>query len=137
MPICPRASSRFDMPQCPLRAWNAQQLQEFLATARSHRLFPALWLAANTGMRRSELLGLRWEDVNLESSRLGVSRALVSMAYELHDSPGRTRSSRFGDVGLSRHSVRMLWIVRLGPRGSDEPSPQRGQPVSPVAGDQV
>jgi hypothetical protein len=47
------------MPQCQLRTWNAQQLQELLATARSHRLFLALWLAANTGMRRSEFLGLR------------------------------------------------------------------------------
>jgi integrase len=55
---------------------------------------PAFWLAANTGMRRSELLGLRWGDVDLESSRLGVNRALVSVAYELHDSPGKTRSSR-------------------------------------------
>ena len=44
-------------PQSPLRAWNAKQLQEFLATARSHRLFPAFWLAANTGMRRSEPSG--------------------------------------------------------------------------------
>jgi len=94
-------------PQSPLRAWNAQQLQEFLATARSHRLFPAFWLAANTGMRRSELLGLRWGDVDLESSRLGVTRALVSVAYELHDSPGKTRSSR-RSVDLDARTVEVL-----------------------------
>jgi len=109
-------------PQSPLRAWNAQQLQEFLATARSHRLFPAFWLAANTGMRRSELLGLRWGDVDLESSRLGVHRALVSVAYELHDSPGKTRSSR-RSVDLDARTVEVLRAWR------DERRLESGRPI--------
>ena len=78
-----------------------------MATARSHRVFPAFWLAANTGKRRSELLGLRWGDVDLESSRLGVNRSLVSVAYELHDSPGKTRSSR-RSVDLDARTVEVL-----------------------------
>jgi integrase len=45
-------------------------------------------------MRRSELLGLRWEDIDLNAGHLAISRALVSVAYQLHDSPGKTRSSR-------------------------------------------
>jgi integrase len=47
-------------PTNQLRSWNLQQLEGFLIAARPHRLFPAFWLAVTTGMRRSELLGLRW-----------------------------------------------------------------------------
>jgi integrase len=44
---------------CPeQRCWTAAELQRFPATAASHRLHPAMWLAATTGMRRGELLGL-------------------------------------------------------------------------------
>ena len=30
-----------------------------------HRLFPAFWLLAAKGMRRSELLGLCWDEIDL------------------------------------------------------------------------
>ena len=39
------------------------------AAAAGHRLFPALWVLAATGMRRSELLGLRWNDIDLDTRR--------------------------------------------------------------------
>ena len=65
-------------------AWNADQLARFLTLARTDTHFSALWLAANTGMRRGEVLGLRWGDLDLESARLSVNRSLISVAYELH-----------------------------------------------------
>lgn len=40
--------------------WTAAQLQEFLTFCRTHRAHSALWVTANTGMRRGEVLGLRW-----------------------------------------------------------------------------
>jgi hypothetical protein len=61
-------------------AWNAQQLRAFLAGISESRFFAAFWLAANTGMRRGELLGLRWGDVDLDARRLCVNRSLVSAA---------------------------------------------------------
>ena len=62
-----------------LIVWTAQELQTFLRAAAGHRLFPALWLAAMTGVRRSELLGLRWTDLDIERSRLSVNRGLVTL----------------------------------------------------------
>jgi integrase len=46
-----------------MRVWDADQLREFLDRIQPHRLHPAYYLAANTGMRRGEVLGLRWRDV--------------------------------------------------------------------------
>jgi integrase len=37
-------------------SWTAEELRAFLRGAAGHRFFPALWVAAFTGMRRGELL---------------------------------------------------------------------------------
>lgn len=44
------------------QAWTGDELQAFLRAAAGHRLFAHLWVLAFTGMRRNELLGLRWDD---------------------------------------------------------------------------
>jgi len=81
-------------PKRVVRAWTAAQLLAFLEAARPHRLFTAFWLAATTGMRRSELLALRWEDLDADAGTISVHRALVSVAYELHETHGKTSTAR-------------------------------------------
>jgi hypothetical protein len=54
------------IPEVETQPWTASQLQAFLRAAAGHRLFPAFWLLAATGMRRNEVLGLRWADVDFE-----------------------------------------------------------------------
>ncbi len=59
------APKRRPLASAEQRAWNAQRLKEFLEVATDHRLSATFWLAANTGMRRGELLGLRWSDIDI------------------------------------------------------------------------
>jgi integrase len=47
------------IPKVEQRSWTTEELEAFLRAAAGHRLFPALWVSAFTGMRRNELLGLR------------------------------------------------------------------------------
>lgn len=82
------------IPKVEQRAWSAEELQAFLRAASGHRLFAAFWLAANTGVRRSELLGLKWADVDFEAGTMSVNRGVVAVAYEVHESRGKTRNSR-------------------------------------------
>src|SRR5215213_3787957 len=57
-----------------VQAWTAGELNRFLEQAHGDRLF-ALWrLAATTGMRRGELLGLVWRNVDLEGRRVSVEQ---------------------------------------------------------------
>jgi len=52
-------------------------------------------LAATTGMRRGELLGLRWQDVDLDAGRLRVERqALPTPGRVTFGSPKSKRSRR-------------------------------------------
>jgi integrase len=50
--------------------------RRLLTTIHGERLEAFYVLALATGLRRGELLGLRWEDVDLESRQLHVRRAL-------------------------------------------------------------
>ncbi len=76
------------------RSWTADELATFLAAARSQRLYPALHLAAYTGMRRSEVAGLKWSDLDRTNQRLSISRTLQSLAGQPVEFPVKTRTSR-------------------------------------------
>lgn len=82
------------IPKVEPQAWTAPELGALLREAAGHRLFPALWLLANTGLRRSELLGLQWDDVDLDAATLSINRGLVSIGYGVHESRGKTSNSR-------------------------------------------
>jgi len=106
-----------------IRAWDAEQLSMFLDAIRSHRLHPAFHLTAHTGMRRGEVLGLRWSDIDLGAGRLSVRQALVSIAYEVQVSDVKTGSGR-RTIDLDPGTVDVLkaWrIERAEEKGAIEP----------------
>lgn len=92
-PPRPRASGANE-----ISFWEPHQLREFLESVRGHRLEAAWHLAAMTGMRRGEILGLRWKDVDLEASRISVRQALVSVGYEVITSSPKSHQARVIDL---------------------------------------
>jgi integrase len=66
-----------------MRIWTAEQLRGFLDHVQGDRLVAAWHLLATTGMRRGELLGLRWLDVDLDAGFLSVRQTRVSVDYEV------------------------------------------------------
>jgi integrase len=50
-------------------AWNAREAITFLRSARAHRLYAAGVLVLVLGLRRGEILGLRWQDVDFEAGQ--------------------------------------------------------------------
>ena len=54
-----------------MHVWSPEQLRTFLDHARKDPLYAAWLLFATTGMRRGEVAGLRWPDVDLEAGRPG------------------------------------------------------------------
>jgi integrase len=107
------------IPKVEPQAWNAQQLQAFLQAAAGHRLFPAFWMLAATGMRRSELLGLRWDDVDFKTSRVSVNRGLVAVGYELRESRGKTSNSRRA-IDLDPTTIKVMKAWRDWQRAEQE-----------------
>lgn len=77
-----------------IHVWDAADLRRFLAATTDHR-HHTLWLvAAKTGMRRGELMGLRWHDVDIDRSTISIRRALVVVGWDLQLSDAKTASGR-------------------------------------------
>ncbi|MCU1399648.1 MAG: Tyrosine recombinase XerC [Acidimicrobiales bacterium] len=112
------------------RVWNAQQLGTFLASARDHRYHAAIWVTANTGMRRGEILGLRWGDVDFDTSHLAVTRSLVSVGYELHETRGKSRTAR-RPINLDPRTLEILHDWRQH-RANEDPEFDRDNPDAHV-----
>jgi integrase len=88
-------------------AWTATELKRFLEHVRDDRLF-ALWrLAATTGMRRGELLGLTWRWVDLDGGRLSVEQQLMPTKGGPSFGPPKSARSR-RTVALDPETVAAL-----------------------------
>ena len=90
-----------------IKYWTAEQLRTFLDQVKGSRAFAALFVSAHTGMRRGELLGLRWSDVHLDDARLSVQQALISVAYEMQLSDVKTGAGR-RTIDLDERTVELL-----------------------------
>jgi integrase len=107
------------------RSWTAAELADFLQAAHSQRLYPALHLAAFTGMRRGEVVGLRWSDVAESAKRLSISRTLQSVAGQPVEFDVKTRTSR-RCIDLDGKTIKVLarWRRQLDrdglPHGVDD-----------------
>ena len=81
-----------------IRCWEPEDLARFLDHVRGTRLEAAWRLAAMTGMRRGEILGLRWKDVDLDRACISVRHAVVSIAYTVLESTPKSHQARVIDL---------------------------------------
>jgi integrase len=58
------------------------------------RLYAPVTVAATTGLRRGELLALRWADVDLDAATLTVKRALEQTKSGLHFKSPKTKKAK-------------------------------------------
>jgi integrase len=106
------AAESVDLPQLVHKEQQSLSLEEakrFLEAARGDRLEALYVLALYTGLRQGELLGLRWDDVDLESGKLRVTRQLQRLrdGSKLAFVPLKNPKSR-RTIKISRSAVQAL-----------------------------
>jgi integrase len=90
-----------------------EEAEHFLNSIKSHRLFAVFYLAMLTGLRRGEILGLMWEDVDFKTATFEVKRELVDIRDETtgkvyldFQPPKTTKSQR--TIPLTEDLVKVL-----------------------------
>lgn len=90
-----------------ITALSSTQASALLAAARGTRDEALFVVALHTGLRQGELLGLKWADVDLESRRMSVRRALKVTDHGLDFGPPKNNASR-RSVPLTRTAAGAL-----------------------------
>ena len=86
-----------ELPQCErgtIRPWSADEAKQFLAAAKPDPLYPAFVLLLLYGLRRGEVLGLCWSDIDLDAGTLHVRQQLQRIRGELHLGPVKTHAGQ-------------------------------------------
>lgn len=90
-------------------AWTPEQVKVFLNEVKDDR-FVAAWRLSLYGLRRGEVLGLMWEDVDLERSAVTVRQSRVVAGKEVLIST--TKNSKVRSVPIGPEVVAALKSLR-------------------------
>ena len=109
----------------------AAQLASFLREAKESGVFALYYIDLTTGLRRGELLGLKWEDVDLEKGELRVRRQIGRVGGEVLEMPLKTKNA-YRTLSLAADAIDALKEQKRKADGSPWvfPSPT-GDPMSP------
>lgn len=75
-------------------AWTEDDVRKFLAAVKDHRWYGPIRLDVLCGLRRSELLGLKWGDIDLKAGTVRVERGLTEVGGVPTWTDGKNARSR-------------------------------------------
>jgi integrase len=90
-----------------MKTWTIEELRAFLDAARDHQDFALYRTAAQTGMRRGELLGLRWRDLDLDAGIVSVRQQWSRQDKRLRFGPPKTKTG-LRSIDLDPGTVQVL-----------------------------
>ena len=108
-----------------------EQLASFLREAKDSGVFEMYYIELATGLRRGELLGLKWEDIDFEHGNLRVKRQVARINGEVVEAPLKTKNA-YRTLPLADDTIQVLNQQRkkVGSSPWVFPSPTGG-PISP------
>ncbi|AGB22129.1 site-specific recombinase XerD [Mycobacterium sp. JS623] len=74
--------------------WTVAEAGRFLAAARRERLYAAFLLLTLYGMRRGEVLGLRWSDIDWDQHQLHIRQQLQQVRGQIYLGPVKTNAGK-------------------------------------------
>ena len=107
-----------------------EQLQAFLTEAKATGVYEMYYIELATGLRRGELLGLKWQDIDWKNGIIKVRRQIARVDGQIVEAPLKTKNS-YRTVTISPQAIEVLKQQRA--KTHDQyvfPSPNGG-PISP------
>ena len=84
-----------------------EQLTSFLREAKESGVFEMYYIELATGLRRGELLGLKWEDIDFKHANLRVKRQIARINGEVVDAPLKTKNA-YRMLPLAEDTIQVL-----------------------------
>lgn len=108
-----------------------EQLTSFLREAKETGVYEMYYIELATGFRRVELLGLKWDDIDMTNGTIRVQRQVARINGEIVEAPLKTKNS-YRNVSIGPDAIEVLEAQRkkVGDSGYVFPSPNGG-PISP------
>ena len=94
-------------PRNEAAVWGGEEVGEFLAATAGHRLHVAWRLVLLRGLRRGEVCGLQWDDINTDARYLRITRTLLEFGGEVRQDTPKSATSR-REVSLDTETARLL-----------------------------
>lgn len=91
--------------------WNLEEVRRFLAANTDDPYLPAWLLALTCGLRRGELLGLQWRDIDYAQSLLHIRRQRILVDGVVYERPPKSRAG-IRDIPLPREIANALQAHR-------------------------
>ncbi len=82
------------VPRREMHIWTPEQARLFNDIAATDPYYALYFVALTTGMRRGELIGLRWQDVDFDAERLTVQQTISRAQGRLHVRDTKTAAGR-------------------------------------------
>jgi len=89
-----------------------EDLGKFFAEAKASGKFEFYYLDFSTGLRRGELLGLKWEDVDFEHSTITIKRQVIRVQGRIDEGPLKTKNA-YRTIAVGEDVMGMLYDLKL------------------------
>ena len=115
-----------------MKTLSSDQLAAFLNEAKRTGTFELYYIDLATGLRRGELLGLKWQDIDLDSGVIHVRRQVGRINGKVQEAPLKTKNA-YRNISIGADAVSILREKKKQGGGRSAyvfPSPTGG-PMSP------
>lgn len=100
------------IPKRKVEVWSMETANLFLTLVEKRRFFIAYVLGIYTGMRKGEILGLRWKDCDLEEGKISIQQTLAKVRGKLTFQEPKTSGSE-RTITLPHYATSCLKNIKL------------------------
>ena len=132
--ICSNPADACALPKVEhreMKTLTAEQLDAFFREAKATGVYEMYYIELATGLRRGELLGLKWDDIDMKNGVFRVQRQVARINGEIVEAPLKTKNS-YRNVSIGPDAIEVLEAQKekVGDSGYVFPPPNGG-PISP------